>query len=291
MKDIPSVSIIMNCFNGETFLKQAIDSVIKQTYKDWELIFWDNLSTDNSSIIVNSYKDHRIKYFKSEKHTLLGEARNLAFNKAKAEWVAFLDVDDIWLEDKLEKQIELIRSDTDDIGFIYGRCEFIYSDDPKKNHNFKEGHLLPVGNIFDELLFENFIPFVSAIVNKKKFSTLGGFDNQLKHSTDYYMFLRLSEKYPVKAIQEICCSYRIHDRNLTNTLRVQGELESISIVSYFLPNPSAKKALAYHNAGLAIAYLREGQMIKFLHVLTRKETLLKFLTRAINALKKRCSSK
>ncbi|SVE46121.1 uncharacterized protein METZ01_LOCUS498975, partial [marine metagenome] len=206
-------------------------------------------------------------------------------------WVAFLDVDDIWLENKLERQIELIRSDKNDIGFLYGRCEVIYSDDSKRNHNFKEGQILPSGNIFDELLLENFIPFVSAVANKKKFCSLGGFDNELRHSTDYYMFLRLAEKYPVDVIQDVCCSYRIHDKNLTNSLRIEGELESISIVSSFLPNPSAKKAIAYHNAGLAIAYLKEGQLIKCIQVSLRKETLSKFFTRAINAVKKRCSSK
>jgi len=290
MKDSPSVSIVMNCFNGETYLKQAIDSVINQTFEDWELIFWDNLSTDNSSEIVMSYQDHRIKYFKSETHTLLGKARNLAMNNAKADWVAFLDVDDIWLENKLERQIELIRSDKNNIGFIYGRCEVIYSDDPKKNHRFKQGQTLPSGNIFEELLLENFIPFVSAVVDKKKFSSLGGFDNKLKHSTDYYMFLRLAEKYPVKALQDVSSTYRIHEGNLTNSLRIEGELESISIVSYFLPNPYAKKAITYHNAGLAIAYLKEGQLIKCFQLLLSKEILSKFFVRALNAVKKRYSS-
>ena len=65
MTDNPLISIIMNCYNGEKYLQEALDSVINQTYKNWEIIFWDNQSTDNSSFILKSYKDHRIKYFYS----------------------------------------------------------------------------------------------------------------------------------------------------------------------------------------------------------------------------------
>ena len=88
----------MNCFNGEAFLKEAIDSVISQSYDNWELIFWDNQSTDDSELIIKRYLDPRIRYFKSKEHTLLGTARNEALNLADGKWVAFLDVDDLWSE-------------------------------------------------------------------------------------------------------------------------------------------------------------------------------------------------
>ena len=79
MNSQPLISIIMNCFNGEKYLKEAIDSIINQTYNNWEIIFWDNLSTDNSATIVSQYNETRIRYYQSEKHTLLGEARDHAF--------------------------------------------------------------------------------------------------------------------------------------------------------------------------------------------------------------------
>ncbi|SVC54039.1 uncharacterized protein METZ01_LOCUS306893, partial [marine metagenome] len=86
----------MNCYNGEKYLREALDSIIDQTYKNWELIFWDNQSTDNSANIVLSYNDHRIKYFLSKKSSLLYDARNLAIEKTQGEYLAFLDVDDFW---------------------------------------------------------------------------------------------------------------------------------------------------------------------------------------------------
>ena len=71
----PLISILMNCFNGEKYLEEALESIIQQSYKNWELIFWDNKSDDKSIQIVSSFKDKRIKIYKSSKHTNLGKAR------------------------------------------------------------------------------------------------------------------------------------------------------------------------------------------------------------------------
>lgn len=86
----------MNCYNGEKYIREAIDSVINQTYENWELIFWDNQSSDSSAKRFLEYDDPRLKYFCAQKHTELGDARVEAMNKAKGSWVGILDVDDIW---------------------------------------------------------------------------------------------------------------------------------------------------------------------------------------------------
>ncbi len=90
------VSIIINCFNGEKYLKQTLDSILGQEYKNWELIFWDNKSTDSSPVILKTYNDERIKYFLATEHTSLYTARNLAAEKATGDFLAFLDCDDWW---------------------------------------------------------------------------------------------------------------------------------------------------------------------------------------------------
>ena len=100
------VSVIINCFNGEKYLRQALDSVIAQTYKNWEIIFWDNQSTDKSAEIFKSYKDKRLKYNLASSHTkILYKARNFALKKTNGDFISFLDVDDLWLPEKLEKQL------------------------------------------------------------------------------------------------------------------------------------------------------------------------------------------
>ena len=78
----PLVSVIMNCYDGEKYLTEAIDSVLAQTYQNWEIVFWDNQSTDRSAEIIKSYTDPRVKYFYAPKHTWLYEERNYAIEKA-----------------------------------------------------------------------------------------------------------------------------------------------------------------------------------------------------------------
>ena len=122
----PLVSIIVNCFNGEEYLREALDSIITQTYKNWEIIFWDNQSNDTSAKIFKSYKDSRLKYYLAPTHTkILYEARNYALKKATGDFIAFLDVDDWWLPNKLEQQIPLF--DDPKVGLVYGNLWWFYT--------------------------------------------------------------------------------------------------------------------------------------------------------------------
>ena len=93
----PLVSIIVNCYNGSEFLREALRSLKMQTYKNFEVIFWDNRSTDDSKKIFNSLKDKRFRYFLASKRTPLYCARNLAIKKSKGQFISFLDADDLWL--------------------------------------------------------------------------------------------------------------------------------------------------------------------------------------------------
>ena len=127
------VSIILNCFNGEKYLKDALETVLNQTYNNWELVFWDNKSNDGSKQILESYKSEKLKYFRSNVHTSLYEARNLAVKKCKGEFIAFIDADDYWEKDKLEKQLELFENKN--VGVVYGNL-WIYNEKLKKKKNF-----------------------------------------------------------------------------------------------------------------------------------------------------------
>ena len=105
MSKKPLVSIIMNCYNGEKYLTESLKSIQNQNYKNWELIFWDNKSTDRSKIFFKKFKDKRFKYYYANKFTNLYTARNLAIKKAKGKIFTFLDVDDLWMPNKLLKQV------------------------------------------------------------------------------------------------------------------------------------------------------------------------------------------
>lgn len=99
------VSIIMPSYNTAPYIKETIQSVLDQTYQNWELIIVDDCSTDNTDEVVASIKDERIRYLKNEKNSGAAVSRNRALREAKGRWVAFLDSDDLWMPEKLEKQI------------------------------------------------------------------------------------------------------------------------------------------------------------------------------------------
>ena len=102
MSDQPLISIIMNCHNGEKYLKDSIKSILDQTYQNWELIFYDNNSNDKSKQIFFEFRDKRLKYFYSQKTLKLYKARNLAINQSKGTYISFLDCDDLWKKRKVK---------------------------------------------------------------------------------------------------------------------------------------------------------------------------------------------
>lgn len=103
------VSIIMPSYNTGKYIKETINSVINQTYTNWELLIVDDCSTDNTDEVISECKDERIRYFKNEKNLGTAISRNKALREAKGKWIAFLDSDDLWEKEKLEKQIEFMK--------------------------------------------------------------------------------------------------------------------------------------------------------------------------------------
>lgn len=127
------VSIIMPSYNTAHFIKETIESVLAQSYRNWELIIVDDCSIDNTDKVVSEYlKDERIRYIKNEKNSGAANSRNRALREAKGKWIAFLDSDDLWETDKLEKQIAFMKSKD---------CHFSYTNyieiDEESNPNGK----------------------------------------------------------------------------------------------------------------------------------------------------------
>ncbi|MDC0925449.1 glycosyltransferase family A protein, partial [Candidatus Pelagibacter sp.] len=165
------VSIIMNCHNGEKYLKQAIHSILIQSYKNWELVFFDNASTDNSSNIVKNFKDKRIKYYYS-KYVNLGIARKKAYQLCKGEYISFLDCDDYWEKNKLRLQIDQLKKNPKS-GLSFSNSFFFKNNKKKLLYDIKPHD----GYIFEKLLEKYFISFDTVII--KRF-----YLNKLKHVFD-----------------------------------------------------------------------------------------------------------
>jgi len=206
------VSIILNCYNGEKYLKYALRSILRQSYKNWELIFWDNRSTDSSKKIFNTFKNKKFRYFLSSSHTSLYEARNLAINKCKGQFLSFLDVDDMWEENKLESQVKLFEDK--EVGVVYGNSWLLNETTKKKrkfiNYNMKNGY------IYNDLIQRYNVGILTAIIRKSCLKNLKKiFDKKYNIIGDYDLFIRLSKKFKFKVIQDPVATYRIHANNLS----------------------------------------------------------------------------
>ncbi len=206
----------MNVQNGAPYLREALDSVLAQDFDDWELIAWDDRSTDESAAIIRSYTDSRVRYVLSPELTSLGRARQLAVREARGEWVAFLDQDDIWLPHKLRLQLALGSSDTS-VGLVYGRTvSFRGSGDRRDFDHRHEFAPLPEGDIFDRLFVDAcFIAMSSVMFRRSALERLGEIPSDIRMIPEYYMMLGVSQHSRARAVQEVICYYRCHDNNMT----------------------------------------------------------------------------
>ena len=216
----PLVSIIMNCFNSETYLEEAIESVFNQNFDDWEIIFWDNLSTDKSAVIANSY-GHKLKYYLASKHTELGVARNLALNKASGKYIGFLDCDDLYLKNKLKNQINFMEENRH-YSMSYGSSIIINDKGTELKRRITKNKS---GNIFGNLLKHYEISMQTVIIKKSILDEENlSFDTKLKFNPDFNLFMKIASSYPVGVLEEPLGKYRVLDDSLSSkTIAIAGK--------------------------------------------------------------------
>jgi len=259
---MPEVSIIINVYNGEVTLRETIDSVLAQTYSDWELIIWDDCSSDSSAEIIASYDEPRIQYFRSEKNCGLGPSRTAALDCAVGEWVGFLDQDDLWTANKLALQIELAAS-RPNVGLVYGRALKFYPDgtlvDYDHRHEFRP---LPEGDIFEQLFVDScFIAIGTVLFRRSAFETVPALPAGISACPDYHMYLAFSRVYEVAAVQNIVCYYRIHAGNMSHTYGLRMQREILQIVDSWsdaLPPRLASRRRKVHSTVLAVHQLQSA---------------------------------
>lgn len=207
----PLISVVMNCYNGEKYLREAIDSVRAQTYPHWELVFWDNRSTDGSAAIAQSYGDDRIRYILAPEHTTLGGARRLAVNECRGDFISFLDTDDIYLPENLSRKLEFIERES--AAVVYGGVIYI------NEHGTERRRRLPIhrsGMILDAMLrqFETDVPTMM-IRRATLLETKLNFDERIFGSEEYDLLLLLSATHRFAVVREYLSKLRHHRSSLT----------------------------------------------------------------------------
>ena len=208
----PLISVIVNCYNGQRYLKNAIDSIINQSYTNWEIIFWDNRSTDNSARILKSYEDDRIKYFYAKSHSTLYEARNLAYEKSSGDYICFLDTDDYYLDSFFEKQLKLFNDST--IGFAC--ANHFYKDENKNKFWIRFKKKQEEGNVLSNLLLNYNVSLSTIFIKRTSLSNLEFiFDNNYTYFGDFDLIIRLAANFKMARTHEAISVYRLHEKNLS----------------------------------------------------------------------------
>ena len=209
------VSILVNCRNGEKYLKHAIDSLLNQTYKEFEIIFFDNASTDCSLKIIKTYNDERIKIYNSKKLLSLYEARNKALEFCTGQFISFLDVDDLWHKDFLKKRENFFNQESN--MFSYSNWNFFFE---KKKYLKKSKEKIFSGMIYDQLSKNYVIKISGLIINRKIFKLLSQkFNPKYSIIGDFDFVMKMALKYRAECINENLVTIRIHKDNFSNLNR------------------------------------------------------------------------
>lgn len=253
MKEFPLVSVVTASYNMGRYVGLAVDSVLAQDYPALEIIVVDDGSTDDTSAVLSRYRDDpRVKLIFQEN---AGQtvAKNRGVQAARGEYIAFCDADNLWLPNKLSRQIELFN-EHNDIAVVYGDISLIDAD----------GQPLPTtqakrysGKITGRLLIDNFVTFNTAVVSRKVMTAVGGFDESLRMGIDYDLWLRISVKHTFHYIAEPLVRYRIWGGQMSN--RQEERLSNcFRLLNNFLEKYPESVTAAEVARGWAHTYVSRG---------------------------------
>lgn len=208
----PLISVIIPTFNYARFLPEAIKSVQRQSEGRWELIIVDDGSTDQTrEIVIPHLKDGQIIYL-YQKNRGLPAARNAGLAKARGDLIAFLDADDLYLPDKLAKQVSVLQRQPE-YGLTYSDVRYFYDD--KKNQLFSRKYPRYYGNDSIKILQQNFIPSTSPLIRRECFDKAGFFNERSNFAEDWEMWIRMAlVGIQFHYLDEVLCLVRIHGKQL-----------------------------------------------------------------------------
>ena len=210
----PKVSVLIPAYNAMEFLPATIASVLAQTYQDFEVIVVNDGSIDDVEGWVNELPDQRVKLV-SQSNKGLASARNTGLATAKGDYIAFIDADDLWLPNKLEKQVQLLDTQPD-VGLVYTWISLI-DETGQPQGKLRKNHAQ--GNVWVQLTTHNIVECGSvALVRRECFDKVGLFDDTLPFSCseDWDMWLRIAAHYSFGSVAEPLVQYRCHSNNLSS---------------------------------------------------------------------------
>ena len=216
------VSVVLPVFNGETYLAQSIDSILAQTYTNWELIIIDDGSTDRTEEIANAYvkKDARIFYYKNPKNMQLPRSLNRGFAMSVGDYLTWTSDDNIYYPDAFETMVKTLESDSR-LGFVFASCDVIDKDGKKIDE-----WIMPENMELRKIVGTNIVG-ACFMYRRRVYALVGDYNPALFLAEDFDYWQRIFARFKVRPIEKVLYAYRRHEDNLTST-RSPDEISHIA---------------------------------------------------------------
>ena len=242
-ENTPTISVIIPTYNRAHMVGRAIQSVLDQTYQDFEIIVVDDASTDDTEKVVQGLTDERIRYIRQRKNGGAAAARNRGIRASKGEYIAFQDSDDEWLPEKLERQIKVFESSPSRVGLVY-------TDMWRINSHGRTGYwhspTIIQGTIIDAKRLDYQVLNIatqSTVIRKECFKKVGVFDEKFPRFIDLELFIRLSQHFGFYHIQEPLVKY-YETKGISSNQRAEATARILLLEKYFDDVKQNKKFLA-----------------------------------------------
>lgn len=223
---MPTISVIIPAYNAEKTIAPTIQSVLNQTYSDFELLVINDGSTDSTLDVIEQFSDDRIQVF-SYSNAGHCQNRNRGIELAKGAYIAFIDADDLWTSTKLEDQFNALQANPV-AGLAYSWTDYI---DSNGNPLFPGCHASWSGDVYPHLLVHHFLENGSnALIRRRVLTTIGGFDESLKAAPDWDLHLRIAAKYPFAVVRSPQILYRQSSQSVSANV-IRQEQECLKVIS------------------------------------------------------------
>lgn len=210
MNDEPQVSVIIPTYNRSEFLRVAVSSALAQTLQDFEIIVVDDASEEDTGEVISQFEDKRIRLIRHERNQGVSVARNSGVVNSRGKYIAFLDDDDEWFPEKIQRQFDLLEQSPKNVGVLYTGSLAVESGSGKTLYQ-----LVPTqkGNLFEEMLLQDSLaPTSTFFVRKDCFEKVGLFDVEFEHGEDFDMWLRIAKEFQFDYLKEPLIKFTVPDK-------------------------------------------------------------------------------
>lgn len=274
----PRISVVIPTYNRTDFLPKDMQSVLNQTYRDWEMIIVDDGSIDKTEEVVKGYKESRIRYITHKYNLGLSAARNTGIKNSRGKYIAFLDSDDEWFPEKISCQMNIFQKEDSKCGVV---CTGGYKI---KGNQIMSKKSVPINldSFYEKFLFENITWTSNVLVKKECFKKAGLFDENLESCEDWDMWIRIAKYYKFIFLETTLVKYVIHSDQLSENLlaKINARKKILFKYKYELKNRKFVYSHHYYKIGNLCCLsgkIREGRKYLFKGILVYPFCLKYFL--------------